>query len=202
VKRSDLGIVWLHWMMVVAILAASASGLCLWDKRLLPWMAFVFIPGNIGVIHIGLSVAVVAILLAYLWYQRHKNSLGHLSLWRKETDRWKRAAVWLYWSLLAVIAVETITGILLTKLINPDVLAKVFSIERSRLAAAHLYPVAFILVFPFAHVTIHWLDGRWSKLLSIFRPKVFPRRPSRLDRIAKLRAENIRLKKERSDVAR
>ena len=98
---------------------------------------------------------------------------------------------------LAVVAVETVSGILLTKLIDKDVLAKVFGVERAPLAYLHLFLVAPILLFPVAHVTVHWLDGRSRRVLSIFRPHVYPRRPSMAAIMVKLREENARLRKEK-----
>jgi cytochrome b subunit of formate dehydrogenase len=193
-KRSDLGIVMLHWVLVVVLLGSAASGVCLWKKELQPRAAFLFPPPNLGVIHISLSVAVVALILLYLWYLRHKNFGGHLTI--RIRAQWKYANIMLYWALVIVIALETISGILLTKLINQDVLARVFGIEKMPLLALHLYLVLPILAFPIAHVFIHWMDG---KVLAIFRPRVFARRPSMTSIMIRLKEENIRLKQERGD---
>lgn len=203
-KKSDLGVIMLHWMLVAALLGAVASGLCLWDKGLQARAAFLFEPDYVGVIHIGLSAAVVAILFLYFVYLKHKNFLSGLTLRLRLANgavHWKRVNVMFYWILFGVIAMETITGILLTKLINQDVLARIFGIQRSPLLFLHLFLVAPILVFPIAHVAVHWLDGGHRKIFSIFRPRVSPRRPSLAVIMLRLKAENTRLKEERNERA-
>jgi hypothetical protein len=198
-KQSDLGVVMIHWMLAVTLMSAAASGLCLWAVWLKPRFAFLFEPDKVGAIHIGLSLAVVFIISIYLWYQKHKNTLDHLALKRPLTSTWRRVGILLYWVMLAVIILETITGILLTKLIDKDVLAQVFGIERVPLATLHLFLVAPVLLFPVMHVTIHWLDGRSRRVLSIFRPHVYPRKPSVTVIMVKLREENARLRKEKAN---
>jgi hypothetical protein len=203
-KRSDLGIVMIHWMLVVVLLGAAASGICLWKKELQPQAAIVFPPQNVGVIHISLSVAILAFVLLHLWWLKHKRFLGHLAIQRivvKGRMRWGRVNILLYWILLATILIETITGILLTKLINHDVLARIFGIEKAPLLSLHLYLVLPVLVFPIAHIAIHWLDGRLKKVLSIFRPHVFPRGMSHNDIVDWLRRENAGLREKIKDAA-
>lgn len=204
-KKTDLGIVIVHWMFVVVLLGSAASGICLWKKALAERAAFVFKPENVGVIHISLSVAVLAFVLLHLWWLKHKNFMSHISIRSSIVQngqvRWRYVNVVLYWVLLAIIIVETITGALLTKLINHDVLASIFNIEKGPLAALHLYLVLPVLAFPIAHVTVHWLDGRLKKILSIFRPHVFPRKPSSADIMTLLRRENARLREKLKDVA-
>ncbi len=203
-KRSDLGIVMLHWMLVVTLLGAAASGICLWRKDFQPLAAVVFPPQNVGVIHISLSVAVLAFVLLHLWWLKHKRFLGHLAIDRiviKGRVRWNRVNILLYWILLTAIAIETITGVLLTKLINHDVLTRIFGIEKAPLLSLHLYLVLPVLVFPIAHVAVHWLDGRLKKVLSIFRPHVFPRGASSDDIMNWLRRENAALREKIKDGA-
>ena len=198
-KKSDLGIVMIHWMLAVFLLGASISGLCLWAKRLQPYLSFIFESANVGAIHIGLSMVVAFILLGYFAYQKHKNCLDRLALHRPLFANWRRMNILILWILFVVVFLETISGILLTKLIDKDVLSKVFGIERAPLAYFHLALVTLVLLFPVAHVTIHWLDGRSRKILSIFRPHVYPRKPSMATIMAKLREENTRLRKEKVD---
>jgi hypothetical protein len=197
-KKADLIIVMIHWMMVVILLGTAATGILLWDKDLQPLAAAVFAPENVGVIHISLSGAVVAIFLLHLWYLRHKNFLGRVALQcrmlRDGKCIWKRVNVAFYWVLLTAVFLETVSGVLLTKLVNQDVLARIFMIEKGPLLTFHLYLVLPILIFPFAHVTVHWLDGRLGKILSIFRPHVFPRKPSLVDIILTLKLQNVRLR--------
>jgi cytochrome b561 len=196
-KKSDLGVIMIHWMLAVTLMSTAASGLCLWATWLQPPLAFLFEPGKVGAIHIGLGVAIMTLALVYLWYQKHKNTLDHLALRRPLTASWRRVGILLYWVLFAIVIVETATGILLTKLIDKDVLVKVFGVERVPLATLHLFLVAPVLLFPVAHVTIHWLDGRGGRVLSIFRPHVYPRKPSVTVIMVKLREENARLRKEK-----
>jgi hypothetical protein len=202
-KKCDLVIVMLHWMMVVVLLGAAATGILLWDKALQPRAAIVFPPENVGVIHICLSIAVVALFCLHLWYLRHKNFLSGIALRlrfrRKGQCFWRRVNILFYWVLTLTIAFETASGILLTKLINQDVLARIFMIERGPLLTFHLYLVLIILAFPFAHLTAHWLDGRFGRILSMFRPHVFPRKPSLLDTIVMLKAHNASLRERVKD---
>ena len=204
-KRSDLGIVMLHWMLVVTLLGAAASGICLWKKEFQPQVAIIFPPQNVGVIHISLSVAILAFVLLHLWWLKHKRFLGHLFIrsWIVHNGRvrWNYVNILLYWALLATILIETITGVLLTKLINHDVLARIFGIEKTPLLSLHLYLVLPVLVFPIAHVACHWLDGRLKKVLSIFRPHVFPRGASSADITNWLRRENAALREKVRDSA-
>lgn len=195
-KKSDLGVVMIHWPMVAILLGTVATGILLWDKQLQPRVAFLFEPANMGVIHIGLSVAVVAILLVYLLYLKHKNFLAALSFKAKIVIggqvQWKRVNIMLYWMLLAAVVIETITGVLLTKLIDHDVLSKVFHIDRVSLLIMHLYFVLPIIAFPIMHVMIHMINRR---VLVMFRPQVFSRRPSMTTIMARLKEENVRLRK-------
>ena len=204
-KKTDLGIVIVHWMFVVVLLGSAASGICLWKKALAERAAFVFKPENVGVIHISLSVAVLALVLLHLWWLKHKRFLGHIVIKSRIVQngrvRWRYVNVLLYWFLLSVILTETITGAMLTKLINHDVLASIFNIEKGPLAALHLYLVLPVLAFPIAHVTVHWLDGRLKKILSIFRPHVFPRGASSNDIVNWLRRENAMLREKLKDGA-
>src|SRR5215471_6679490 len=121
-KGSDLGIIIIHWMMAVALLGAAASGLCLWDKDLRDLAAPIFVPTNVGVIHIGLSLAVAAMFLIHLWYLKHKNFLSHIAFQCRVVSKgrclWRRVHVSLYWLLFTIVAIETVTGVLLTKLID------------------------------------------------------------------------------------
>ena len=138
-------------------------------------------------------MALVGIILLHLWYLKHKNFFSHITVERiiiKGQVRWRCVNNLLYWVLLITIVLETITGILLTKLVNQDVLASIFLIQKGPLLSLHLYLVLPILVFPIAHVLVHWLDGRHRRLLSMFLPHVFPRKPSSSDIVLLLRREN------------
>jgi cytochrome b subunit of formate dehydrogenase len=205
VKKSDLGIVMIHWMLAAALLGAAASGVCLWKKEFQPAAAAIFPPGDVGAIHIGLSIAVVALILLHFWYLLHKRFFGHIRpRWRirpKGRIRWDSVNVLFYWALLAAIAAETVSGVLLTKLIDKDVLARVFMIERAPLLFLHWALVFPVLAFPIAHVACHWLDGRHKKLLAIFRPHVFPRGMSHNDIVNWLRRENAELREKVRDPA-
>lgn len=191
----------IHWMMVVIFLGALVSGLCLWDKSLQQYVHFVFVPENIGVIHIGFSVAIVAAIVIYLSYLNHKNFLSFISIKGREFIskgrlRWRNINILLYWIVGFVLFVETVTGVLLTKLINKDVLFQVFSIQRDWLLVVHLYFTWLVASFPIMHVFIHWKDGGLRKILSILQPKVLPNRPTLIDAMSRLKEENTRLKKE------
>jgi hypothetical protein len=203
VKKSDLGIVMIHWMLVAALLGAAASGICLWKQEIKFHLSFLFVPQDVGVIHISLSIAVVALVLLHFWYLLHKRFFGHIRpRWRirpKGRIRWDSVNVLFYWALLAAIAAETVSGVLLTKLIDKDVLARVFMIERAPLLFLHWALVFPVLAFPIAHVACHWLDGRHKKLLAIFRPHVFPRGASSADIANWLRRENAELREKVRD---
>ena len=193
-----------HWILVVVLLGAAASGILLWKKELQPYVAFLFQAGKVGVIHISLSVALVGIILLHLWYLRHKNFFNHITIQSLRANgrvRWRYVNVLLYWVLFTIILLETITRVLLTKLVNQDVLASIFMIEKRPLLLAHLYLILPILVFPIAHVIVHWLDGQHRRLLSIFRPQVFPRCLSQGDIVQMLRRENASLRKNNRDAA-
>ena len=47
-KKSDLGIVIVHWILVVVLLGAATSGICLWKKELQPKVAFIFEAGKVA----------------------------------------------------------------------------------------------------------------------------------------------------------
>jgi hypothetical protein len=198
VKKSDVIIVLIHWPMVLILLSAAATGILLWDRDLQSYAAFIFPPENVGVIHIAVSMVVVGLFGLHLWYLKHKNFLSNIALRLRMRAKgqcfWKRVNILFYWVLVTTIFLETFSGILLTKLVNQDVLARIFLIERSKLLIFHLYLVLPVLAFPIAHVTVHWLDGRFGKLASIFRPHVFARKPSLLDIIVMLKSHNARLR--------
>lgn len=198
-KRSDFGIVFLHWLMAVSLIGVSITGLLYLYKDYRPSFAWLFEPDIVGPIHIGLSVAVVVFLISYLIYLKQANLLERLSprftgLIVKGQVRWKYVMNLFYMLLLIVIFVETFSGVLLTKLIDGSTLSQIFYIQRTQLISLHLGLVYFILAFPVIHVLLQWMDGGYRKLTSIFRPQFFPRRPSLVNITIAMKEENKKLR--------
>ena len=75
-------------------------------------------------------------------------------------------------------------------------LTRIFGIDKPPLLFLHLYLVIPIFAFPLAHALVHWRNG---KVLSIFRPRAFERRPSFVEILQRLKQENLRLKERRTD---
>jgi len=189
----------LHWLMAISLIGVSVTGLLYKFKSFQPYFAWLFVPANMGPIHIWLSVMVILFLVLYIIYLKKSNFLDRLKLhWKVQINgqiRWKYVANISYWFLLLIVILETISGVLLTKLINWDTLYQIFYMPKSVLLFLHLHLVFFILAFPVIHVTIHWMDGGRRKLASIFRPQIFPSRPSMIEILAKMKEENTELRK-------
>lgn len=199
-KKCDFGIVFLHWLMAISLIGVAITGLLYIYEGYRPFFAWLFPPKNIGPIHIYLSVMVVIFLSTYLLYLKQSNMLNRLQLhlkgiYIKGQIRWKYVTNILYWLLFLVIGLETISGILLTKLINWDTLAQMFLIPKTGLVFLHMHLVWFILAFPVIHVIIHWMDGGRRKLASMLHPMYFPRRPTLVEIMVTMKNENTELRK-------
>lgn len=199
-KKTDLGIVMIHWVMAISLLGVAISGLIYKFKEYHWYFSWLFLaPPWMGSTHIWCGIFVIIFLTAYLFYLKQSNLLSRMQLRIKGIIsggqiRWKYVTNILYWLLFIVIILETISGILLTKLINPDVLYQYFFIPKQPLIFLHFHLVWFILAFPALHIIVHWLDGGQRKLMSMFRPSVFPRRPSLIEIMAGMKEENTKLK--------
>ena len=74
-KRNDLGIVILHWLMAISLIGVSVTGLLYKFKAFQPYFAWLFVPANMGAIHIWLSVMVIYFLMLYIIYIKKSNFL-------------------------------------------------------------------------------------------------------------------------------
>lgn len=197
-KKTDFGIVLFHWLFFVGIIGAAGTGLLYIFKDYQPYFTWLFLTDKMGPTHLWLGMLVAIGLGLYLWYLRQKNFFNrfqlHFNIIVGGQIRWKYISIICYWILFIAICIETITGIFLTKLIDWKMMTEYLYVPKSHFLFLHYYLVWLILAFPIIHVILHWLDGGFRKLVSIFRPQIFPRRPSLVEIMVGMKEENTRLK--------
>jgi hypothetical protein len=170
--KSDLGTIFVHWLIVASLLSAALTGLSiasvddpsLWASRYLDS----FLPReNIWFVHLAFGIALISSLAAYVVYIRQAklgdrirfNGSRLRALFLEGRPRWASVNVLLYWTLFTALALEIVTGTLLFFGVGGFVLT------------LHLHTTWFFLTFAFLHMVVHWLYGGQGQLLRIFRPQ-------------------------------
>ena len=167
---TDLGTVILHWVMVAAFGAAALSGLRIAaDEPGLAWLTWlnpVLPTDNLWLWHVGAGTSLTATLAAYAVYvirarlqARVSLDATHLRLLTSSgRQRWGAAGSVAYWLMIAALLLVTASGFLLFDGFGGSILS------------LHLLAAWVCLVFPFAHVGLHWANGGWNQVLRIVRP--------------------------------
>jgi hypothetical protein len=169
-KRTDFGTIVLHWLLVVALLVAALTGLRL--ASITPgyeWLqAFdAILPGAVtwswhmlsGVVMVGLGFGYAGYLLSSGLSRRIRLDMARLEgLLGRSSARLGAINIILYWLFFAAMIVMIGSGILL------------YLGHGGVWAGLHRALTWPILVFPSAHVLVHYAIGGNGQLLRILRP--------------------------------
>jgi hypothetical protein len=173
-RRTDIGTILFHWLVVVTLVTSIATGLriaadepehawLLVFDRLLPkdtvWTGH--LPA--ALILCALAVAYVAYLVSARLFRRVQ--LDHVrvaGLLGRGQARWSAVNILLCWIFFIAMVVEIVTGV---------------QLYMGRASAAvvriHLLGTWIILAFAPAHIATHWAIGGLAQLMRIFRPGGF-----------------------------
>lgn len=168
--RSDIGTVVVHWLLVATLLGAILTGLSIAavdnpNFSVLHYVGFILLRENVWLLHLYFSVVLLSSVVAYVIYIK---SAGLTDRIRLDAVRlraifiggrpmWASTNVLLYWFFFIALTLEIVAGIL------------VFFGWGGFLLSLHLHCVWLLLLFPFAHVLVHWLYGGSDQLFRIFR---------------------------------
>lgn len=167
---TDIGTVVLHWILVVAFLATTLTGLRIGsDDPGLRWLAAfdIILPmENLWLIHLGSALILTATLAAYGAYMVRSRLLRRVefgviqwtNLFSGGHVRWTAAGTLAYWLLMLALLIEIVTGLL-----------QFLGYGGSTLDW-HILAAWICIAFPVVHLATHWLHGGGNQLLRILRP--------------------------------
>src|SRR5215470_407750 len=181
-RRTDIGTILLHWLVVITLITSIATGLriaadepehawLLAFDRLLPTQ-FVW-TGHLpaAVVLYALAAAYVAYLISARLYCRVQiDHVRMAGLLRAGQARWSAINVLLCWIFFAAMVAEFVTG------------AQLYLGEASYLVVqVHVLGTWIILACVPAHIVTHLAIGGLPQLLRIFRPNGFAAAPPPFD---------------------
>ncbi len=170
-KKSDLGTVFVHWLLVLGLLGCILTGLSIAsaDNPTL-WIVFIFgfvLPSeNVWYYHLISGVGLFVSIVAYATYLKRARLTGRLvpgipvlSVFSNSPARWIVLNVLLYWLLFSAAIVAFVSGSCL--LLGYGLPTRLI----------HLHMTWFFIAFIFAHPLFHWISGGWGQLLRVVRPR-------------------------------
>ena len=177
VEKTDVMTVVLHWALFITLLFSLATGLrisadnpdAVWASAL----SAVLLQGDVMRWHVWAAFGLAVITLAYVIFLIRAHLQARVALdgarlrsltTTDRNTRWKVFNVAIYWLAFVLLAVATVTGILLY--FFPGLLAHLTVIAVHRFVAWAL--IAYIVV----HVVAQLALGGLRQLLKIFNPKV------------------------------
>jgi len=190
IRRTDVGTIILHWVLVIALVVSVGTGLRIaMDSPDQAWL--VALDGILPLYvvwtrHIPAAVTLVAVSLAYVLYMRYSGLMRRIQLdWTRlklvvtgrGKVRWGAINVVLYWVLFATMIMEVVTGTLLW-----------FGWGRDIIVRLHLLGTWMILGYAATHIMAHWVVGGAVQLLRVFRPSRLAPPPPPFDPLDMLQA--------------
>ena len=173
-RKTDLGTIVLHWLLVATLAVCLVTGLKIAadgpDAGMLGTIAAFLPASNVWFLHIVAGVGVMALAAAYPVYIHGAGLTGRLKLdgarlARIASEPWAALNVMLYWLLFALLATQVVTGVLLHRGFGGATIA------------LHLFTTWMILLYTLAHVVAHAAHGGLTQLLRVLRPApTHPRR--------------------------
>jgi hypothetical protein len=173
-RKTDIGTIFLHWLLVCALFVSVASGLRIASDGLGSTLGEVigaWLPAhNVWFLHMSAGVGLIALACAYPVYlastglsRRILLDRGRLfSLFRPGPARWGALNVLLYWLLFGLLAAQLVSGLLLHRG------------YASFLLRYHLLFTWLILIYSAGHVLSHFAFGGANQLLRVLRPSPLP----------------------------
>ncbi len=169
IRKTDLGTIILHWMLVIALIVAVATGLRItsndpawaWLQALDP-----ILPAEtVWSYHMLAGLTLFAVSVAYIAYMSQSGLTRRirpdkarlLGLFGRPQARLGALNIILYWLLFAMLTVLIVTGCLL------------YTGYGGLPVTIHRFSTWLILAFPVAHVAVHWAMGGVNQLLRVFR---------------------------------
>ncbi|HET9716665.1 MAG TPA: ethylbenzene dehydrogenase-related protein [Pseudolabrys sp.] len=170
-RKTDVGTVILHWVLVISLVLAALSGLRIAsetpDRTWINNVDFILPRQLVWSTHMQAAIAIIAVTLAYPVYMA-KARLGRRirldrvrlnGLLGRRQARWGAVNVALYWVLYLALGCEVLTGTLLY-----------FDAAHSWVIGLHWGGLWLLVACTNAHVIIHFKIGGVPQLLRILRP--------------------------------
>jgi hypothetical protein len=189
-RSTDFGTVILHALLVVSFAVLVATGLRIAaDDPGREWLAFldpVLPVGHLWYRHLVAGVGLIAILTAYASYiirarlsaRVQLDTARLLAMSRPGRSRWSSINVLVYWILMASLATDIVTGVML------------FGGAGHAVLDLHLQATFVSVAAVVTHVALHAAYGGLPQLLRIFRPARLHIQPAPPD-LAELLAEQL-----------
>ncbi|MGH8803778.1 MAG: ethylbenzene dehydrogenase-related protein [Polaromonas sp.] len=173
ISRTDLPTVILHWALVATLAISVSTGLRIAADDGAPtwraWLEPLLMEGQVSQWHVLSALAFVAIVAGYVFFLRRSDQTSRLAVYRaalKAADhraRWSARNRLIYWVALALLAVITVTGVLMYYL--PGLL------PNRLITTIHQIATWGLLLYVLAHVLGQLVLGGWRQLLKIVNPR-------------------------------
>jgi len=201
-RRTDIGTILLHWLVVITLVTSIATGLriaadepehawLLAFDRLLPkqvvWTGHLPAALILG----ALATAYVAYIMSARLFSRIQIDFVRMAgLFKTAQARWSAINVLLCWIFFAAMVAEFVTG------------AQLYFGQASYIVVQiHLLGTWIILACAPAHIATHWAIGGFLQLVRIFRPSGFASAPPLFDPMALVAELNSKVAELNSQVA-
>lgn len=170
-KKTDYGTVILHWLLVGALVVATATGLRIAgetpDRGWINVLDLILPKAAVWTEHLQAAVLLIAISIAYAVYvarvrlgQRLRLDKVRLrGLLGRRYVRWGTINIGIYWLFFLVMSSEVVTGSLMY-----------FSLAGSVVVQVHWLGMWTILGYVVLHLYAQWRYGGVAQLLRILRP--------------------------------
>jgi Ethylbenzene dehydrogenase/Prokaryotic cytochrome b561 len=178
VRKTDLGTILLHWVLVVTLTLSIVTGLRIaMDSPEHSWLVVLdaILPlYNVWTLHIPAALILVSVSFAYAAYVWRGGLMRRIRLDkirlqgllnRSKQVRWGSVNIILYWVLFVTMIMEITTGTLLW-----------LGYGRGLTVEMHMWGTWIILGYAVAHVLSHFALGGFNQLARVLRPtKLGPR---------------------------
>jgi cytochrome b subunit of formate dehydrogenase len=172
VRKTDLGTILLHWVLVVTLTYSILTGLRIaMDSPEHAWLVAFdnFLPlYSVWTLHIPAALVLIAVSVAYAAYVWRGGLMRRIRLDRirlsgllnsSKQVRWGSINIILYWVLFLTMIMEITTGTLLWLGYGRDIWVEM-----------HMVGTWIIIGYAGAHVLSHFALGGWNQLARVLRP--------------------------------
>jgi cytochrome b subunit of formate dehydrogenase len=183
VRKTDLGTILLHWVLVVTLSYSILTGLRIaMDSPEHSWLVAFddFLPlYNVWTLHIPAALVLIAVSVAYAAYVWRGGLMRRIRLDRIRLSgllnssrqvRWGSINIILYWVLFLTMIMEIATGTLLW-----------LGYGRGLWVDMHMVGTWIIIGYAGAHVLSHFALGGWNQLARVLRPTKLGPPPKQFD---------------------
>jgi cytochrome b subunit of formate dehydrogenase len=168
--RTDIGTLTLHWATAIAFIVSLFTGIRIAGDALIApvshWLDPILPQGEIWTWHFLAGLTLFFCGSAYLIYMRRSGLANRNALKKTRVMvmpvaskmRFGGLNVLLHWAAYLIIAIMTVTGVLL------------YLGHGGWLVQVHSYTAFVGLTYIFVHVVAHYLFGGWWQVFRVFRP--------------------------------